>query len=35
MRIGFRVPQFRGNAIFKALRDEVLQPFRLIVNLVP
>ena len=35
VRIGFRVPQFRGDPIFKPLRDEVLQPFRLIVNLVP
>jgi len=35
MRIGFRVSQFRGDPIFKALRDEVLQPFCLVVNLVP
>jgi hypothetical protein len=33
--IGFRVAQFRGDAIFKPLRDEMFQPFRLIVNLVP
>jgi hypothetical protein len=33
--IGFRVPQFRGDPILKQLRDEVLEPFCLIVNLVP
>ena len=35
VRIGFRVAQFRGDPVFQSLRDEVLQPFRLIVNLVP
>jgi hypothetical protein len=35
MRIGFRIPQFRGDAIFQFLRDEVFQPFRLVVNFVP
>ena len=35
MRIGFRVAQFRGDAIFQPLRDEVFQTFRLVVNFVP
>jgi len=33
--ISFRIPQFRGDPVFKRLGDEVLQPFRFIVNLVP
>ena len=35
MRIGFRIAQFRRDAIFKPLRDEMFQPFGLVVNLVP
>ena len=35
VRIRFRVPQFRGDPIFEPLRDEVLEAFRLFVNLVP
>ena len=33
IRIG--VLQLRGDPVFEPLRDEVLQPFRLVVNLVP
>src|SRR5439155_7960846 len=33
--IGLRVPQFRRDTIFEPLRDEMFQPFCLIVNLVP
>ena len=33
--ISVRVPQFRGDAILKPLRNEMFQPFRLIVNLIP
>ena len=35
MWISLRIPQFRRDAIFKPLRNEMFQPFRLIVNLVP
>src|SRR6266700_3071166 len=35
MRIGFRVSQFRSDPVFELLRDEMLQPFGLIVNFVP
>ena len=35
MRIDFGIAQDRGHAIFKALGDEVLQPFRLLVHFVP
>ena len=35
MWIGLRIPQFGCDAIFQPLRDEMFQPFRLLVNLVP
>jgi len=35
VRIGLWISQFRGDPIFKPLRNEVLQPFCLIVNLIP
>ncbi len=35
MWISFGISQFRRDAIFKPFRDEVFQPFCLIVNLVP
>src|ERR1039458_4002925 len=35
VRIGLGIPQFRRDAIFQPLRDEMLQPLRLVVNLVP
>ena len=35
VRIRLRVPQFRCDPIFQPLGNEMLQPFRLVVNLVP
>jgi len=35
MRVDLRVAQDRGDAIFKALRDEVFQSLRFLVHLVP
>jgi hypothetical protein len=34
MRIGLGIAQFAGNALLKLLRDEMLQPFGLVVQLV-
>ena len=35
MWIDFRIAKDRRNAIFKSLRDEVFEPFRLFVHLIP
>ncbi len=35
VRIGLRIAQFRGDAIFQTLRNEMFQPFRFLVDLVP
>ena len=35
VRIDLRIAENRRDPIFKPLRDEVFQPFRLIVNFIP
>ena len=35
VRVELRVVQFCGDSFLKSLRDEVLQPFRLVMDFIP